>query len=155
MLRTIRPLLSHQLTAPHYTFVRRWPRSDVGHGNRVQMPSAAGAARGIGGGFEKPLSQKPADGVPQTSQPAAARIVEKSRSEKSQKSDGKIDILNNTAVVNKEQRKADWAIMKEMVKYLWPKVRSLWRKHSNAVMLSYCRMIGVRSFGLGLLLHSL
>lgn len=24
---------------------------------------------------------------------------------------------------NKEQRKADWAIMKEMTKYLWPKVR--------------------------------
>lgn len=24
---------------------------------------------------------------------------------------------------NKEQRKADWAIMREMAKYLWPKVR--------------------------------
>jgi ABC transporter ATM len=26
---------------------------------------------------------------------------------------------------NKEQRKVDWAIMKEMAKYLWPKVHRL------------------------------
>ncbi|EEH48812.1 iron-sulfur clusters transporter atm1, mitochondrial [Paracoccidioides brasiliensis Pb18] len=31
------------------------------------------------------------------------------------------DILNDTIVNTKEQRKADWAIMKEMAKYLWPK----------------------------------
>jgi hypothetical protein len=34
----------------------------------------------------------------------------------------KKDLLGETAMGNKEQRKADWAIMKEMAKYLWPKV---------------------------------
>jgi ABC transporter ATM len=33
----------------------------------------------------------------------------------------KKDLLSETTVASKEQRKADWAIMKEMVKYLWPK----------------------------------
>lgn len=32
------------------------------------------------------------------------------------------NILTNTNVGVKEQRKADWAILKEMAKYLWPKV---------------------------------
>ncbi|KAL4913696.1 P-loop containing nucleoside triphosphate hydrolase protein [Aspergillus aurantiobrunneus] len=31
------------------------------------------------------------------------------------------NLLNESAVGNKEQRKADWAIMREMAKYLWPK----------------------------------
>lgn len=34
----------------------------------------------------------------------------------------KLEFLNDTTVNTKEQRKADWAIMKEMAKYLWPKV---------------------------------
>ncbi|KAL4892673.1 P-loop containing nucleoside triphosphate hydrolase protein [Aspergillus ambiguus] len=33
----------------------------------------------------------------------------------------KKDLLSETTVAKKEQRKADWAIMKEMAKYLWPK----------------------------------
>ncbi|EAW06913.1 ATP-binding cassette Fe/S cluster precursor transporter ATM1 [Aspergillus clavatus NRRL 1] len=33
----------------------------------------------------------------------------------------KNNLLNETTVGNKEQRKADWAIIKEMAKYLWPK----------------------------------
>ncbi|KKZ66196.1 iron-sulfur clusters transporter atm1, mitochondrial [[Emmonsia] crescens] len=33
----------------------------------------------------------------------------------------KLEFLNDTTVNTKEQRKADWAIMKEMAKYLWPK----------------------------------
>ena len=32
-------------------------------------------------------------------------------------------LLSEQTLSNKEQRKADWAIMKEMVVYLWPKVR--------------------------------
>jgi ABC transporter ATM len=32
------------------------------------------------------------------------------------------DLFSNTTLVSREQRKADWAIMKEMAKYLWPKV---------------------------------
>ena len=31
-------------------------------------------------------------------------------------------LLGGDLVSNKEQRKADWAIMKEMTRYLWPKV---------------------------------
>jgi ABC transporter ATM len=34
-------------------------------------------------------------------------------------------LLSESTVANKEQRKADWAIMREMAKYLWPKVK-LW-----------------------------
>ena len=33
-------------------------------------------------------------------------------------------LLSEQTVSNKEQRKADWAIMKEMARYLWPKVCS-------------------------------
>ena len=35
------------------------------------------------------------------------------------------DLLAEQKVSNKEQRKADWAILKEMAKYLWPKVEAL------------------------------
>ena len=31
-------------------------------------------------------------------------------------------LLNEERLSNKEQRKADWGIMKEMARYLWPKV---------------------------------
>jgi len=31
-------------------------------------------------------------------------------------------LLSEKTLSNKEQRKADWAIMKEMSRYLWPKV---------------------------------
>lgn len=34
-------------------------------------------------------------------------------------------LLTEQTVSNKEQRKADWAIMKEMARYLWPKVAPL------------------------------
>jgi ABC transporter ATM len=34
----------------------------------------------------------------------------------------KKDLLSEPMAANKEQRKADWAIMREMAKYLWPKV---------------------------------
>lgn len=36
----------------------------------------------------------------------------------------KNDLLSEATVGPREQRKADWAIMKEMAKYLWPKVRA-------------------------------
>ena len=34
-------------------------------------------------------------------------------------------LLSEQTVSNKEQRKADWAIMKEMARYLWPKVECM------------------------------
>ena len=36
-------------------------------------------------------------------------------------------LLSEQSLSNKEQRKADWAIMKEMSRYLWPKVRLICR----------------------------
>lgn len=35
----------------------------------------------------------------------------------------KSDLLSEATITKQEQRKADWAIMKEMAKYLWPKVQ--------------------------------
>lgn len=37
----------------------------------------------------------------------------------------KKDALSESAKATKDQRKADWAIMREMAKYLWPKVLPL------------------------------
>jgi len=38
---------------------------------------------------------------------------------------GQDPLLAEQTLSNKEQRKADWAIIKEMSKYLWPKVKML------------------------------
>lgn len=38
---------------------------------------------------------------------------------------GQDPLLAEQTLSNKEQRKADWAIIKEMSKYLWPKVKTL------------------------------
>ena len=46
------------------------------------------------------------------------------RQEQAEKESFKADaLLSEQVISNKEQRKADWAIMKEMSRYLWPKVR--------------------------------
>lgn len=55
------------------------------------------------------------------SKPANATLAEKPKDTPNAKS-AKKDLLSEKTVDNKEQRKADWAIMKEMAKYLWPKV---------------------------------
>jgi ATP-binding cassette subfamily B (MDR/TAP) protein 7 len=57
------------------------------------------------------------DVTPQTSKLTPGDVAQKPKPEKK-----KTDLLNGPTVSNKEQRKADWAIMKEMAKYLWPKV---------------------------------
>lgn len=45
-------------------------------------------------------------------------------------------LLREQTVSNKEQRKADWAIMKEMSRYLWPKVwRTKYPVHAQRLML--------------------
>ena len=59
--------------------------------------------------FESPESVKPET----VQKPAFVKSVE------APKTDG---LLSEQTVSNKEQRKADWAIMKEMARYLWPKV---------------------------------
>lgn len=54
-------------------------------------------------------------------------------------------------VTNQEQRRADWAIMKEMAKYLWPKV---WENAAGIAWVAdpQHRMTSERELGLGLLL---
>ena len=50
---------------------------------------------------------------------------------------GKRDgLLSEKVTSNAEQRKADWAIMKEMTKYLWPKV------HIRQDTVKFQRLIG-------------
>jgi ABC transporter ATM len=52
---------------------------------------------------------------------ANANIVPKPEAGKA-KDTPKKDLLSESAIASKEQRRADWAIMREMAKYLWPKV---------------------------------
>jgi ABC transporter ATM len=52
---------------------------------------------------------------------ANAAIVQKAVASEA-KNTSKKDMLSESAIASKEQRKADWAIMREMAKYLWPKV---------------------------------
>ncbi|PLB50178.1 transporter ATM1, mitochondrial precursor [Aspergillus steynii IBT 23096] len=52
---------------------------------------------------------------------AAAAQNPKDAAKASSSDKKKKDLLSESTVATKEQRKADWAIMKEMAKYLWPK----------------------------------
>jgi ABC transporter ATM len=60
--------------------------------------------------------------TPAPSQLANANIIQKPEDSPNVKTPPKKDILSEPMAGKKEQRKADWAIMKEMAKYLWPKV---------------------------------
>ncbi|KAJ5321769.1 ABC transporter [Penicillium brevicompactum] len=59
--------------------------------------------------------------TPTPSQLENANIVQKPKESGETKAQPKKDLLSEPMAANKEQRKADWAIMKEMAKYLWPK----------------------------------
>ncbi|KAL2840573.1 P-loop containing nucleoside triphosphate hydrolase protein [Aspergillus pseudoustus] len=61
--------------------------------------------------------KKPAADLPSSS----AKSVSPSTQNTQNATATKKDLLSESAVANKEQRKADWAIMREMAKYLWPK----------------------------------
>lgn len=50
-------------------------------------------------------------------------------------------LLSEQTVSNKEQRKADWAIIREMSTYLWPKVGAGNAVQGHFMLLSICRMI--------------
>lgn len=53
----------------------------------------------------------------------ANAVLKPETAQKSKAAGDKNDpLLAEKTVSNKEQRKADWAIMKEMSRYLWPKV---------------------------------
>ncbi|KAJ5344550.1 ABC transporter integral membrane type 1 [Penicillium brevicompactum] len=59
--------------------------------------------------------------TPTPAQLENANIVQKPKESGETKTQPKKDLLSEPMAANKEQRKADWAIMKEMAKYLWPK----------------------------------
>ncbi|KAI2730224.1 hypothetical protein CBS147332_2076 [Penicillium roqueforti] len=59
--------------------------------------------------------------TPASSQLADANIIQKPEGSGNAKTPPKKDLLSEPMAGKKEQRKADWAIMKEMAKYLWPK----------------------------------
>ncbi|KAJ5574606.1 hypothetical protein N7450_008505 [Penicillium hetheringtonii] len=56
---------------------------------------------------------------PPASQLVESKIIEKPEGEG--KAAAKKDLLSESNKATKEQRKADWAILREMAKYLWPK----------------------------------
>ncbi|OJJ49153.1 hypothetical protein ASPZODRAFT_13887 [Penicilliopsis zonata CBS 506.65] len=58
-----------------------------------------------------------------TSQLAGAKVIQKPTGSPQEKAVAakKGDLLSESTLASKEQRKADWAIMREMAKYLWPK----------------------------------
>lgn len=72
----------------------------------------------------------PVDSKPLIQNPSAASSQETFESQAiptvpNAKSNGVVpapDLLTEQTVSNQAQRKADWAIMKEMSRYLWPKV---------------------------------
>ncbi|KGO48008.1 ABC transporter, integral membrane type 1 [Penicillium expansum] len=69
-----------------------------------------------------PGSVKPTPtSTPAPSQLANANIIPKPEDSGNAKTPPKKDLLSEPVAGKKEQRKADWAIMKEMAKYLWPK----------------------------------
>lgn len=57
-------------------------------------------------------------------QVSTSTAVQNSKDGEKGKPAKKGDLLSETTLGNKAQREADWAIMKEMTKYLWPKVGS-------------------------------
>ncbi|KAF9885177.1 Iron-sulfur clusters transporter atm1, mitochondrial [Aspergillus nanangensis] len=69
---------------------------------------------------DPPSERKPSSTRP----PTAAQPVDAQNPKDTQNAPTatpKKDLLSEATVATKEQRKADWAIMREMVKYLWPK----------------------------------
>lgn len=80
------------------------------------------AARARDDGAAKMIVGKPAKVAPQSLKGASGEAIQSQRQTRNEKPSGKSDLLSDTNVVNKEQRKADWAIIKEMAKYLWPQV---------------------------------
>lgn len=61
----------------------------------------------------------PQNEVPESIKPEALQKPLAAKSGDALKTDS---LLLEQTVSNQEQRKADWAIMKEMARYLWPKV---------------------------------
>lgn len=95
-----------------------------------------------------PMSVKPGStAVPSPSQLANANDVQQPKEGDGAKSTAKNDLLSESSIARKEQRKADWAIMREMAKYLWPKVMPKeFPPGGSEVLTEHGRTIGEQSF---------
>lgn len=112
-----------RLARPEYTVPRSAPWPTAYHGTQLRVFSS------LGGSWRK---QETGDTAPErktgslNSAPASrlanADVIQKQGDTQNATSTKKNDLLSEATVANKEQRKADWAIMREMAKYLWPKV---------------------------------
>lgn len=86
-----------------------------------------------------PTSTKPGSAaVPTASQFANVEDAQQAKEGSDGKTTAKKDLLNESEKANKEQRKADWAIMREMAKYLWPKVMPLGIFPAGTEVLTQC-----------------
>ncbi|PWY94443.1 P-loop containing nucleoside triphosphate hydrolase protein [Aspergillus sclerotioniger CBS 115572] len=65
--------------------------------------------------------QAPNPNDPSATRPGAANVAQSPKGTQNTTATPKRDLLSEAPVTTKTQRKADWAIMKEMAKYLWPK----------------------------------
>lgn len=63
----------------------------------------------------KPTTSESSESI----EPESVRKTQSARANEAPRTDW---LLTDQSLSNKEQRKADWAIMKEMSRYLWPKV---------------------------------
>lgn len=114
---------------PAYTVARSTPRSTAHHGTQLRVFTSQGIWRKQETG-NTPPEQKPAS---HTAAPAS-RLANLDAAQNKKDSKGATttkqnDLLSEATVGAQQQRKADWAIMKEMAKYLWPKV--CFREASN------------------------
>lgn len=95
---------------------------------------------------KRPPPRTPVDRTPQPPKLATSPAPASRKPTETLKSEVKKDgLLSEATVTRQEQRKADWAIMKEMAKYLWPKVR--WSAMlTEDQLLRRSRTIGVPNF---------
>jgi ABC transporter ATM len=73
---------------------------------------------------KSPPPRTPVDRIPQPPKIATSPAPASQKPSETLKPDvKKSNLLSEATITKQEQRKADWAIMKEMAKYLWPKVQ--------------------------------
>lgn len=106
---------------PAYTVPRSTPWTTAYHGTQLRVFTSHRAWRKQETG-NTPLEQKQANLKPAPAARLANDAAQKQKDSKNATTTKKNDLLSEATVGSKEQRKADWAIMREMAKYLWPKV---------------------------------
>ncbi|KAL2216168.1 P-loop containing nucleoside triphosphate hydrolase protein [Thermoascus aurantiacus ATCC 26904] len=110
-----------RLTDPRFVLVRSSQRASFGDGNQLRIFTTTGAWRRQDTG-DASSKQKPVDvATTKASRLADAQAAETQKGAAAAKSAKDADLLAEKTITNKEQRKVDWAIIKEMAKYLWPK----------------------------------